>query len=542
MERRFDMSDFEQSLKDHADQFTMVPTKRIWKGIYNNLHPGSRWPSVTVAIILMIVLITVGNMNNSPRSVLNSIQKTLSSSETSEDLTMNSIGKVSLSDDASSQKENISFEDETSLKGLSQKKESFTQLNSPSSLSITKTPKNSLNKSNTVKNKDLKDELPQKGMQYSSGNGMLASSEVYPAGHNRSKSINVLQQKITMAPSITKEYSKITFYNNTAIELQQEIAPMSGFYKKYISYDGYRKNMETFISLPFSGETSSITIAPEVSAVKDSKGNIIGKVSVNNIQEKVTENIPKKATVIRKKRNPNTRWMYYVTPQISSVTFRGDQLKSNPVSGLPPIIVLPNQVSGNMIRAARIGLEAGAQMNVKLSKRWKFSTGSNLSYSGYHVISNQVHPTSATLVLKDENTGLSYSKNYVTHYGNGYSQNQIALNNYSLQLSIPVGLQYTIWGDKNIEINVASDIQPDLVLKSNSYIISSEGRNYVQDPSLMRKVNMSGNFGSFITFTSSKVKWQIGPQVRYQLLSTYKDNYTLKEHLLDYGIKIGISR
>src|SRR6185312_15793066 len=69
MERRFDMSDFERSLKDHADQFILVPSKRVWNGIYNNLHPGSKWPSITVAIVLIITLITLGNLNNSPKPV-----------------------------------------------------------------------------------------------------------------------------------------------------------------------------------------------------------------------------------------------------------------------------------------------------------------------------------------------------------------------------------------------------------------------------------------------------------------------------------------
>ena len=68
MERRFDMSDFEQSLKDHADQFRLIPSKRVWNGIYNNLHPGSKWPSITVAIIFLITLITVGNLNNSVKN------------------------------------------------------------------------------------------------------------------------------------------------------------------------------------------------------------------------------------------------------------------------------------------------------------------------------------------------------------------------------------------------------------------------------------------------------------------------------------------
>ena len=72
MERRFDMSDFEQSLKDHADQFKMVPSKRVWNGIYNNLHPGSKWPSITIAILFLFTLITISRLNNSTSPIKNS--------------------------------------------------------------------------------------------------------------------------------------------------------------------------------------------------------------------------------------------------------------------------------------------------------------------------------------------------------------------------------------------------------------------------------------------------------------------------------------
>jgi len=72
--------------------------------------------------------------------------------------------------------------------------------------------------------------------------------------------------------------------------------------------------------------------------------------------------------------------------------------------------------------------------------------------------------------------------------------------------------------------------------------MSSDGRYYINDPNLLRKLNLSGNFGSFITFKSKKTKWQVGPSVRYQLLSTYQKRYPVKEHLIDYGIRIGISK
>src|SRR5665647_1148501 len=63
MERRFFMNDFEQSLKEHADEFKMIPSKRVWHGIYNDIHPGRRWPSVAMSLALIFTLVVIGHLN-----------------------------------------------------------------------------------------------------------------------------------------------------------------------------------------------------------------------------------------------------------------------------------------------------------------------------------------------------------------------------------------------------------------------------------------------------------------------------------------------
>src|SRR6476660_1662085 len=63
MERRFFMNDFERYLKEHADNFQMVPSRKVWHGIYNDLHPGKRWPSVTMSLLLIFTLVVIGHLN-----------------------------------------------------------------------------------------------------------------------------------------------------------------------------------------------------------------------------------------------------------------------------------------------------------------------------------------------------------------------------------------------------------------------------------------------------------------------------------------------
>jgi hypothetical protein len=144
-------------------------------------------------------------------------------------------------------------------------------------------------------------------------------------------------------------------------------------------------------------------------------------------------------------------------------------------------------------------------------------------------------------MLRDKNGG-TYSKNYLTHYGNGQSPGHVSLNNYKIQASIPLGVQFNVWGNEKIKIDLTSLLEPSVVLKEDAYLISSDGRYYVNDPSLVRKTNLDGHFGSYITFIGKKIKWHLGPDFRYQFFSSYKNIYPAKEHLIDYGIRIGLSR
>ncbi len=241
-----------------------------------------------------------------------------------------------------------------------------------------------------------------------------------------------------------------------------------------------------------------------------------------------------------RKRNSNVSWVYFINPTIGTAFFNGTALRPNSIQNLSPIMQT-NQAK-NMIYHARLGYGAGAQMAYLFSKKWQFITGANVSYSGYNVISNQVHPTFAYLMLNKEKGSGSYAKSYITHFGNGQGQNQIRLLNVNVQASIPLGLQYELWKNSSMRLTVASSIAPSFVLKSDAYILSADGRNYVSDPTLLRKFNLNGDLGSYITFSAKKIKWQIGPNIRYQVLSTYKNEYPVKEHLFDYGMRIGISK
>ena len=131
---------------------------------------------------------------------------------------------------------------------------------------------------------------------------------------------------------------------------------------------------------------------------------------------------------------------------------------------------------------------------------------------------------------------------YITYYGSGLGLDEVVLHNKSIQITVPLGIKHSVWKNNNMEIKVGTSVQPSLLLNGHSYILSTDGRNYITDENLMRTVNVVGEFNSSISFQGDKVKWHVGPVVRYQALSSYNKNYPVNEHLIDYGIRIGISK
>jgi len=498
MERRFDMSDFEQSLKDHADQFRLIPSRRVWNGIYNNLHPGSKWPSITVAIAFLISLVTIGNLNNSPK---NSENKNIIA-----DRANNSSLHVFQTNDL----EKNNHQDKVSNKINSIKSDQkVIQLHSfeKKNIAVENLP-------NTKRQKI--------GIYKKSSPALVISLKEGTSGDIKEKKIeNVLLKNPESFFSTDNDQSfRLTEIGNTK---ENEIAIAEDL-------NLFRGDLIIPVSLKINAFASPNIVPFDLDGFEN--------IQLTNNNSKPTSSSEK--TAIKKpvrKKNKNIEWTFYVTPLISSVSFEKRRPQpQNPSS----LMVLPNQTTVQLIRNPKLGLETGAEMAYRISAKLKFITGFNLNYSSYNNVSNLIHPTFGNLILKEESG--SYTKSYLTHYGNGQSPSTVSLINYNLEFSVPVGLQFNIWQNRKMQIDFASSLAPSYVFKSNAFLSSSDQRYYVNDPTLIRKLNMAASFSTFLTFKVNKIKWHIGPDFRYQVLSTYKNIYPNKEHFLDYGIRIGISK
>src|SRR5580704_19172286 len=52
MERDFYNNEFEELIKQKADQFKLYPSDKVWKRIYSSLHTGRKWFIASIALLI----------------------------------------------------------------------------------------------------------------------------------------------------------------------------------------------------------------------------------------------------------------------------------------------------------------------------------------------------------------------------------------------------------------------------------------------------------------------------------------------------------
>jgi hypothetical protein len=66
MEKNMHSKDFEQFLKQNANQYRMYPSERVWKGIYNHLHNRRRWLWFGAAMLALTISAVTWMMLTTP--------------------------------------------------------------------------------------------------------------------------------------------------------------------------------------------------------------------------------------------------------------------------------------------------------------------------------------------------------------------------------------------------------------------------------------------------------------------------------------------
>jgi hypothetical protein len=186
-----------------------------------------------------------------------------------------------------------------------------------------------------------------------------------------------------------------------------------------------------------------------------------------------------------------------------------------------------------------IGLEMGFTSKYSLASNFRVKAGLQFNVNRYDIKAFNYQNELTTIALRT-NAGIDSVRAPSTHRNfSGYKSDW--LQNFYFEISAPVGIEIDLAGDDKVQFGVAGTIQPTYILGDRAYLLSTDYKNYAEVPWLIRRWNVSTGFETFVSYSTGKLKWQVGPQIRYQLLSSFVKQYPVKENLFDFGLKVGVS-
>ena len=515
MENKFYIDDFERYLKEKADEFKMYPSKRVWNSIYNDMHPGSRWPSISMCIVLICTLFLVGFLNTNTTT-----SKSGSSSLVNK---ANPAAIPAYYTSAELAKNNTTAKTKDILPML--------EISASSQITIT-----------DIKNNATLNNI-QPGQTDENTVPLIAS-----ANNNTSANQKSLLDKGELNTSVIGIFP-------VSADMANRSKSDGNFEGTIISNDGnnllaendktsvIEKNNHYKIIADKSVPDLQVTIAPVniTLAVNESKTTTVKNTQLSEADKFWIENYALYNRPAPKKWKGKLSWQTYFTP---SVVYRSlENTAANKTVGLTGI-QNNSDINNSVTHTPSFGLEFGTGLQYDLSKRIKIKTGLQLNFTRYnaHAFDNG-HPIATSLTMLSNNGDAAYEVSRISPYNSTYGITPVKLHNQTYQVSIPMGADYKIAAIDNLEWYAGATIQPTFVLGSRSYLISTDRRNYVKEGDMLNRFNLNAGFETFVSFkTKGGVTWQIGPQFRRQIFSTNSKIYSIEEKLSNYGLKIGITK
>ena len=244
----------------------------------------------------------------------------------------------------------------------------------------------------------------------------------------------------------------------------------------------------------------------------------------------------------RQKHSPRFRWQLHFTPTVSYRSLKEDQkfiaqARMN-LSAAP--LAASTELSNVINHRPDLGMQLGLLGSYPLGKRLDLIAGLQFNVSKYDIKAFNYPTEVATIALVNAWGGPTAVTTVTSFRSNGFMKKASWLRNYYYSLSAPVGLEWRILGKKQNHWGFSGTIQPTYMVGNRSYIISMDYQNYAEVPYLINKWNLNVGLETYAKFTVGKTDFRVGPQVRYQLFSSFKKGYPVSEHLYDFGVKLGI--
>ena len=471
MEKRFDNKDFEQFVKQNADQYRMFPSEKVWKNVHFSLHTRRRWFGIGLGFLLITVLTVTWVMLSPDKKNDIAISKT-------------SVTPFADAHKSESNKTNVLIASNQQVRNNS----SFTS------------------NAENLQNRIFPDVITG-----------------YPENKQEEDIVFIPVVK-TGNENAVPVFNIKTIANAKAnnIQVKQPVIAIK--------------------AMPALSEiNNNLFLIPVIKTEEPNNTNDLKLTESNKSVYPLTiESVVN--SYVHLKARKNLSWEIYFSPTISyrrlsenKDFINSTQATTNNALNYYTAIA---DINSLVTHKPDLGLQFGLSAKYPVSKNLKLLTGLQFNVSKYDILAYTYSPEVATIAL---NTGAgSNSVSTFTNYRNFDGNNAGWLRNLYYSASLPIGLDLKLSGSGKAKVGIVASIQPTYILGDRAYLLSTDYKNYVEIPSLTRRWNVSGQIEAYAGINTGKIHWKIGPQFRYQMRSSFIDPYPVKEHLYDFGLKLGV--
>ncbi len=478
--KNYQDNEFEQFLQDEANQHRMYPSDHTWSNIRTDLHGATTWPALTFISLLIITSLTVSTLLMQPSAERFAHKMVVPGIKTTA-VTNTSNNKVNTA--ASNQ--------------------SYFGVIEPQNIT------------------EATLEQIEENLQ------MAAYSQL---------KTNIQEAGFAEPVTAAERTERIAIKTNTLLNKKAEQAVLN-----LVALEPL--NLNPVSVKDDAGYLSNIQPPNLLKSIAADERPIV-------LQDENLKNIGVAHKALSWKKLSKVGFQFYITPSRSYRTLSDAEVKdiiqpsmaaSSGTQNAPMSLSYSANVNDIVRHSPATGLEIGFAALYKITGRLQFKTGFQLNVRQYYIETFKTITRDLSTVSLINNSGIQ-TINLLSSYNNNSGYQSEQLDNRTYQVSVPLGIQWEILKGSTMGLNAEASVQPTYSVNNTTYLLSTDFKNYADGNNFMRKWNINTSAGINFSYKSGVNLWQIGPQIRYQHLPSYTNQYPIKEHLLDYGIRLGITR
>jgi len=512
MKNPLNRDDFEFYLEQEVNQHRMYPSDKIWRNIQQDIHGYKKWPALTVITLFVISALVVGTVLIKPQKQTITASAAKTAAEKADD------SAAKLLPPPENAQEHFSAEHIT--------QQTIARVKQEQDIDITDNIGNAL----SAYNNGFNTIMPAENIAAIADNTITDNNTVSTAGNNVASPAPQAQAANVVAAGATAQKAVAKKDGQPAKAAQPGFNWLTMMPNADISLNGQS------VLLPNSSKLAGKKTNTFMFSLFGKRDNVpYAGLSLDN---SFTQPIRRPFTL--KPKSHRFDFSFYAAPSISyrSLSY-GKQASANRtyISGLPYNANYTVDLGRTIHNKPAAGYEVGAALGYKLNDVLTIRGGFQFNMRDYDIEAYKRVNTYSNLVPGNTPLGGIDVSNQSSASLNG--NDKTTLQNRYYQLSAPISLDARVWHNGRFAAGVEGSVQPTYIFDKDPFIITSDYKSYTDGSKLVRNWNLNTGFATYLSYTTGQFKWRLGPQFRYQALSTLSGDYPIKEHLFDYGVKIG---